>query len=120
MLLVFILEYFIFVKVDNLLQKTSSGSGESDQKNMSSMRSQVILVTDGQLPLRQCLLPETCTKNISEPPAVFCCFYDIRKELRKCFPLLPEVNSVQDMVTCKLTFIYYKLAYQRNEGILYL
>jgi epithelial splicing regulatory protein 1/2 len=62
----------------------------------------VVLVTDGQLPLRQCLLPETCTKNISDIPAVFCLFYDLRKEFRKCFPTATDVNSVQDIVNCKL------------------
>lgn len=37
------------------------------------------LITDGQLPLRQCLHPEACAKDI-ELPNYFCKFSDLRKE----------------------------------------
>lgn len=66
---------------------------------LSKMAEPVVLVADGQLPLRQCLLPETVTKNINEIPNVFCLFYDLRKEFRQKYS--NEVNSVQDMVQCK-------------------
>ena len=85
--------------MESFLQKVPL---ESDDNSSSS--SKVVLVTDGQLPLRQCLLPETCTKNISDIPAVFCLFYDLRKEFRKCFPTAADVNSVQDIVNCKFSF----------------
>lgn len=37
------------------------------------------IVTDGQLPLRQCLHPEACAKDI-ELPNYYCKFSDLRKE----------------------------------------
>ncbi|XP_031637596.1 RNA-binding protein fusilli isoform X2 [Contarinia nasturtii] len=37
------------------------------------------IITDGQLPLRQCLHPEACAKDI-ELPNYFCKFSDLRKE----------------------------------------
>ncbi|XP_055313922.1 RNA-binding protein fusilli isoform X2 [Sitodiplosis mosellana] len=37
------------------------------------------LITDGQLPLRQCLHPQACAKDI-ELPNYFCKFSDLRKE----------------------------------------
>lgn len=36
-------------------------------------------ITDGQLPLRQCLHPESCAKDI-ELPNYYCRFSDLRKE----------------------------------------
>ena len=67
----------------------------------------IVIVTDGQLPLRQCLLPETCSKGINDPPAVFGIFYDLRKEFRKGFPNAPEINSIQDMINCKFYFYIF-------------
>ena len=61
----------------------------------------MVLVTDGQLGLRQSLHPETCTKGI-DLPEYYNVFYDLRKEFRKAFPTAPEVNSVQDMLNCIL------------------
>lgn len=43
----------------------------------------VRLVTDGQLPLRQCLHPEACTKDI-KLPAYYWRFSDLRKEFARC------------------------------------
>lgn len=37
------------------------------------------IITDGQLPLRQCLHPEACAKDI-ELPNYYCKFSDLRKE----------------------------------------
>lgn len=37
------------------------------------------LVTDGPLPLRQCLHPEACAKDIDLPP-YYCRYSDLRKE----------------------------------------
>ena len=85
--------------MDSFLQKVST---EVDHKPTN-----IVIVTDGQLPLRQCLLPETCSKGINDPPAVFGIFYDLRKEFRKGFPNAPEINSIQDMINCKFLFLYF-------------
>ncbi|KAJ6647673.1 Corepressor interacting with RBPJ 1, partial [Pseudolycoriella hygida] len=41
------------------------------------------LVTDGPLPLRQCLHPEACAKDI-ELPSYYCRYSDLKKEFVKC------------------------------------
>ena len=43
-------------------------------------RDQFVFVTDGQLPLRQCLHPEACKKNIPLPN-YYNCFIDLHKEV---------------------------------------
>ncbi|XP_072389212.1 RNA-binding protein fusilli isoform X3 [Diabrotica undecimpunctata] len=40
------------------------------------------IVTDGQLPLRQCLHPEACRKDLDLPP-YYSTFHDLRKEVAK-------------------------------------
>ncbi|KAG8263380.1 regulation of RNA splicing [Homalodisca vitripennis] len=57
------------------------------------------LVTDGQLPLRQCLHPEACSKNI-ELPSYYHVFHDLRKDFRAFYsaPDDAELNSVTDLV----------------------
>ena len=93
---------FIYVQqVDSFLQKLSS---EVDHKPPMGQPTNIVIVTDGQLPLRQCLLPETCSKGINDPPAIFGIFYDLRKEFRKGFPNAPEINSIQEMINCKSIF----------------
>ncbi|RZF48745.1 hypothetical protein LSTR_LSTR013829 [Laodelphax striatellus] len=56
-------------------------------------------ITDGQLPLRQCLHPEACTKNITLPD-YYCSFYDLRKHFRHFYnvPEDQEFKSVKDLV----------------------
>nr|CAD7430135.1 unnamed protein product [Timema monikensis] len=58
-------------------------------------------VTDGQLPLRQCLHPEACTKNL-ELPTYYAVFNDLRKEFKVFYAATEEINSIGDMVTCIL------------------
>lgn len=94
--------------MDSFLQKVST---EVDHKPTN-----IVIVTDGQLPLRQCLLPETCSKGINDPPAVFGIFYDLRKEFRKGFPNAPEINSIQDMINCKFYF-YIFFFFQSMQSI---
>ncbi|XP_065570104.1 RNA-binding protein fusilli-like isoform X2 [Artemia franciscana] len=56
------------------------------------------LVTDGQLPLRQCLHPEACTKGL-DLPEYYNSFYDLRKEVAKSLNLPSsedKINSVRD------------------------
>jgi hypothetical protein len=91
----------VFQQVDSFLQKLST---EVEHKPPTGQPTNIVIVTDGQLPLRQCLLPETCSKGINDPPAVFGIFYDLRKEFRKGFPNAPEINSIQDMINCKSHF----------------
>ncbi|XP_039297317.1 RNA-binding protein fusilli isoform X2 [Nilaparvata lugens] len=56
-------------------------------------------ITDGQLPLRQCLLPEACTKGITLPD-YYCSFYDLRKHFSHFYnvPEDQEFKSVKDLV----------------------
>lgn len=102
--------YFSVKQVDSFLQKVST---EVEQKT-ASQAANVVIVTDGQLPLRQCLLPETCSKGIADPPAIFGHFYDLRKEFRKGFPNAPEINSIQDMMNCKLQFFSFLFFFYSN------
>ncbi|KAK5647185.1 hypothetical protein RI129_002077 [Pyrocoelia pectoralis] len=56
-------------------------------------------VTDGQLPLRQCLHPEACRKDI-ELPYYYSTFHDLRKEVAKFTGKNDDLpQSVTDMVT---------------------
>lgn len=62
------------------------------------------LVTDGQLPLRQCLHPEASSKNI-ELPSYYFRFHDLRKDFRAFYqaPDDAELSSVTDLVDCILS-----------------
>ncbi|XP_044746833.1 RNA-binding protein fusilli [Coccinella septempunctata] len=56
------------------------------------------LVTDGQLPLRQCLHPEACRKEI-ELPSYYTAFHDLRKEVCRFLAKTDETpQSVADML----------------------
>ncbi|XP_063908037.1 RNA-binding protein fusilli isoform X2 [Zophobas morio] len=55
-------------------------------------------VTDGQLPLRQCLYPEACRKEI-DLPRYYSTFHDLRKEVARFARKADEVpQSVADML----------------------
>ncbi|XP_063629284.1 RNA-binding protein fusilli isoform X1 [Cydia splendana] len=60
------------------------------------------LVTDGQPPLRQCLHPEACSKELTLP-AHYARFHDLRKEFMRAYALRavppPEPTALQDMLT---------------------
>ncbi|XP_063542579.1 RNA-binding protein fusilli isoform X2 [Cydia strobilella] len=60
------------------------------------------LVTDGQPPLRQCLYPEACSKELTLP-AYYARFHDLRKEFMRACALRavppPEPTALQDMLT---------------------
>lgn len=62
------------------------------------------LVTDGQLPLRQCLHPEASSKNI-ELPSYYFRFHDLRKDFRAFYqaPDDAELSSVTELVDCILS-----------------
>ncbi|GFG34298.1 hypothetical protein Cfor_07093, partial [Coptotermes formosanus] len=55
----------------------------------------------GQLPLRQCLHPETCSKNL-DLPNYYAYFHDLRKEFRAFYSMPEEPQSIRDMVACIL------------------
>lgn len=61
------------------------------------------LVTDGQLPLRQCLHPEACSKNI-DLPEYYNVFHDLRKDFRTFYnvPNDQELSSITHLVKCIL------------------
>jgi hypothetical protein len=60
------------------------------------------LVTDGQLPLRQCLYPEACRKEI-DLPRYYSTFHDLRKEVARFTRKTDELpQSVPDMLECIL------------------
>ncbi|CAB3385279.1 Hypothetical predicted protein [Cloeon dipterum] len=57
----------------------------------------MIFVTDGQLPLRQCLHPEACSKNI-QLSEFYESFYDLRKEFSSFYHAAEEMHSIRAMV----------------------
>ncbi|KAJ8957623.1 hypothetical protein NQ318_017512, partial [Aromia moschata] len=60
------------------------------------------LVTDGQLPLRQCLYPEAYRKDI-ELPLYYSVFYDLRKEVARYTGKIDEPPlCIADMLDCIL------------------
>lgn len=60
-------------------------------------------VVDGQAPLRQCLHPEACNKDI-ELPNYYTLFHDLRKEFMTCYSSQDELSAlnIQDMLQCIL------------------
>ena len=56
-----------------------------DADSKAGASQQMVWVTDGQLPLRQCLHPESCTKGF-DLPGYYNAFFDLRKEFRKAYP----------------------------------
>lgn len=76
-------------------------------------------MTDGQLPLRQCLHPEACAKEI-ELPSYYCRFIDLRKEVVRYLnavkksnsPNMPNVMqtppaSIAEMIKGKWSFLHF-------------
>ncbi|XP_065168952.1 RNA-binding protein fusilli isoform X3 [Atheta coriaria] len=57
------------------------------------------LITDGQLPIRQCLHPEACRKDIDLPP-YYTSFHDLRKEVARFTNQTEETPaSIADLLT---------------------
>lgn len=61
------------------------------------------IVTDGQLPIRQCLHREASIKDI-ELPEYYNVFHDLRKDFSKFYnaPQDQTFNSITDLVNCIL------------------
>ena len=72
----------------------------------------VCLVTDGQLPIRQCLFPEAQRKGITLP-AYYSKFHDLRKEFSAAYPDSP-VSEVEDMLKSKFSFIIITLGIRKH------
>lgn len=93
------------------------------------------IITDGQLPLRQCLHPEACAKDI-ELPNYYCKFSDLRKEfvryksaglsralvpikdvknLSNMPPLPAQPSSISEMISGKMIYYYYYLLIRERE-----
>lgn len=71
------------------------------------------IVTDGQLPIRQCLHREASIKDI-ELPEYYNVFHDLRKDFSKFYnaPQDQTFNSITDLVDCILLNNYnYKINY---------
>ena len=62
------------------------------------------LVTDGQLPVRQCLFPEATRKGITLPPYYYR-FHDLRKEFAAAHPEA-SVSSIEDMLKGNCLRVY--------------
>lgn len=60
-------------------------------------------VVDGQAPMRQCLHPEACNKDI-ELPEHYNYFHDLRKEFVECYSSYGELSTlgIQEMLQCIL------------------
>ncbi|XP_024938562.1 RNA-binding protein fusilli isoform X3 [Cephus cinctus] len=56
-------------------------------------------IVDGQAPLRQCLHPEACNKDI-ELPLHYTLFHDLRKEFATCYSSQDELSTtgIQEMI----------------------
>lgn len=63
------------------------------------------IVTDGQLPIRQCLHREASIKDI-ELPEYYNVFHDLRKDFSKFYnaPQDQTFNSITDLVNCILLY----------------
>lgn len=61
-------------------------------------------VVDGQAPMRQCLHPEACNKDI-ELPEHYNYFYDLRKDFVEYYSTHGELSTlgVQEMLQCILS-----------------
>ena len=74
----------------------------------------ICLVTDGALPIRQCLFPETQRKGITLP-LYYYRFHDLRKEFSSAYPD-SSATEVEDMLKCKfiLAVVLFSSCVNRN------
>lgn len=68
-----------FQLTESLLKNPLKFDQEIRARNIDPDSPTFRIITDGQLPLRQCLHPEACAKDI-ELPNYYCKFSDLRKE----------------------------------------
>lgn len=59
------------------------------------------ICTDGQLPLRQCLHPEACNKEM-DLPHYYNSFHDLRKQVARIIGLEQSPGSLREMLACIL------------------
>lgn len=70
-------------------------------------------VVDGQAPMRQCLHPEACNKDI-ELPEHYNYFHDLRKDFVECYSSHGELSTlgVQEMLQCILSCLRKKIRHR--------
>lgn len=91
--------FFFFLQFDSFL------------KTLKIDPLQMKLVTDGELPLRQCLHPEACYKKI-DLPDYYNSFSDLRKDFKSFYSSPEDMKSVGEMIDCILLhemvfFLFY-------------
>ena len=72
------------------------GRFDAELKSRGIEPASLCLVTDGQLPIRQCLFPEAQRKNI-HLPSYYYSFHDMRKEFASAYPD-STASKVEDML----------------------
>lgn len=70
-------------------------------KELNIDTNQFTFITDSSLHLRQTLIPECTKKNIKLPDYYFT-YHDIRKEFQKYAGLNQRINSLDEILNCKL------------------
>jgi hypothetical protein len=77
------------------------------------------IVTDGQLPIRQCLHRESSIKDI-ELPEYYNVFHDLRKDFSKFYnaPQDQTFNSITDLVNCILLYYVKKKTIAYSSSLL--
>lgn len=75
----------------------------SDMATIVASGAKPRFIVDGQAPMRQCLHPEACNKDI-ELPEYYNYFYDLRKDFVECYSSHGELSTlgVQEMLQCIL------------------
>ncbi|ODN02747.1 RNA-binding protein fusilli [Orchesella cincta] len=89
----------VISELDTLIRRHVEVEEEviEDETKESRTRSSMsfAFITEGQLPLRQCLHPEACTKDILLPEYYYS-FFDLKKEFCACYN--QECETTQEMV----------------------
>ena len=97
---------------DEVLRNASSLEAVIDRFDSEvarkSLNHNFVLVTDGQLHLRQCLFPEAQRKNIKLPNYYYK-FHDLRKEYMAAKPNC-SVLTIKDMLNGNYTIFFSKLS----------
>lgn len=104
-----ICDCFEFYQLDTFIRKhvSSSSEHESEESQDNSSELSFAFVTEGQLPLRQCVHPEASTKDIKLPEYYYS-FFDLKKEFCGCY--VGEGAGVEDvngMVKCEWNFFEF-------------
>ena len=91
---------------------TTSNSFSDDDESTPRSANRPVLVTDGQLHLRQVVHPKSAYLGVSLPHT-YRLFFDLRKEFRNMYNLNEEMNNIQEMATRILCY------FAISDGIVY-